>query len=206
MPLQNRVSPAGVITAISSRGSLMGNRGILHDENKELKAVSKIKGWVTCHLEYKGRKRELMAKNRYTELFFLDEVTAFAAGHRPCAECRRERYNEFKTKWLEANSKLLNGEKESITNIDNILHKERIDKTRKVTFNVSIDILPTGAMIKIEEQIYLLWENRLYLWSFDGYEKTNIIIKSQLVEVLTPYTYIKMFQKGFKPDVHSSVE
>ena len=124
MPLQNRVSPIGSIVSVSSKGTLMGNRGRLHNENKELKSLSKHKCWVACKLEFKGRKRELMAPNKYTELFFLDEATAFTAGHRPCGECRKDRYKEFKSKWLEANFDLLNGEKDSIGNIDKIVHKE----------------------------------------------------------------------------------
>ena len=95
MPLQNRVNPNGELKAVKSRGAFLGNRGIIHNDEKEIIAPFKIKGWVTCQLEFKGRKRELMAKGRYTELFFLDEATAFSAGHRPCAECRRTRYNEF---------------------------------------------------------------------------------------------------------------
>ena len=205
MPLQNKVSPIGKIEAVKARGTLMGNRGILHDENKEIKTLSKIKGWVTCNLEYKDRKRELMAKGRYTELFFLDEATAFGSGHRPCAECRRDRYNEFKLKWLEANSILLNNQKDSIANIDKIIHKERINKNEKVTFREKINTLPDGSIIRIESQIYLIWQNSLFIWSFQGYKKSNIEIKHQTVEVLTPYSYVKMFQKGFIPLVHSTI-
>lgn len=132
MPLQNRVSPNGDIVATYQRGMFMGNRGILHNDEKELVSTSKIKGWVTCRLEFKGRKRELMAKGRYTELFFFDEATAFAAGHRPCAECRRERYKEFKSKWLEANGTLLGGDSTAIGEIDKIIHKQRIHKQKKL--------------------------------------------------------------------------
>jgi hypothetical protein len=202
MPLQNRVSPIGSIVSVSSKGTLMGNRGILHNENKEIKSLSKHKCWVTCKLEFKGRKRELMAPNKYTELFFLDEATAFAAGHRPCGECRRDRYKEFKSKWLEANFDLLNGEKDSIGNIDKIVHKERIYKNEKVTYSENIDKLPNGTMIKIDEKIYVIWDNSLYLWSFDGYEKSNLNIRNELVKVLTPFSYVRMFEKGFIPFLH----
>jgi hypothetical protein len=101
----------------------LGNRGVLHNSNKEIISTHRIKGWVTCLLEFKGRKREIMAPNRYTELFFLDEVTAFAAGHRPCAECRRERYNEFKEKWLIANGDLLEDKNTTVANINKIIHQ-----------------------------------------------------------------------------------
>lgn len=91
MPLQNRVNPRGTIEQSSARGTFMGNRGVLHNGKRELTRQFKTKAWIICLLEFKGRKRELMTPGRYTELFFLDEVTAFAAGHRPCAECRRKR-------------------------------------------------------------------------------------------------------------------
>jgi hypothetical protein len=87
MPLQNRVTPEGTIERDSAKGTFMGNRGVLHDANKELKRQFKSRAWITCLLKFKGRKRELMTPRAYTELFFLDEVTAFSAGHRPCAEC-----------------------------------------------------------------------------------------------------------------------
>ncbi|MBK1885627.1 hypothetical protein [Marinobacter sp. DY40_1A1] len=103
MPLQNRVEPSGTIVKTSARGSLMGNRGVLNNKDKELTRTFKIKPWITCALEFKGRQRELMSPGGYTELFFLDEVTAFAAGHRPCAEGRRARYNEFRDAWGNAN-------------------------------------------------------------------------------------------------------
>lgn len=206
MPLQNRVSPIGDIVSVSSKGTLMGNRGILHNENKELKSLSKHKCWVTCKLEFKGRKRELMAPNKYTELFFLDEATAFTAGHRPCGECRKDRYKEFKSKWLEANFDLLNGEKDSIGNIDKIVHKERIYKNEKVTFNENVDNLPNGTMIKNGNEVYLIWNKSLYLWSFNGYKKSYIKIENKCVEVLTPYSYVKMFEKGFIPSLHHTFD
>ena len=104
MPLQNRVNPRGTIEQSSARGTYMGNRGVLHNGKRELTRQFKTKAWIICLLEFKGRKRELMTPGRYTELFFLDEVTAFAAGHRPCAECRRKRYNEFRDAWQAANA------------------------------------------------------------------------------------------------------
>lgn len=206
MPLQNRLRPDGKIVKEIEYGTLMGNRGILHNENKELVSNSKIKGWVTCKLEFKGRKRELMAKSRYTELFFLDEATAFSAGHRPCAECRRDRYNEFKTKWLEANIDLLDKQKTTISNIDKIIHLERINKKEKVTFTEYLDNLPTGTMIKINENIYLIWNMKLYKWDFKGYKESQLKIDSIKVNVLTPFSYVKMFKKGFIPQVHKSLE
>ena len=95
MPRQNRVTPAGDIIATPERGTFFGNRGVLHDDQGRIRRTWQLKRWLICVLEYKGRRRTVMTPGRYTELFFLDEATALAAGHRPCAECRRERYNAF---------------------------------------------------------------------------------------------------------------
>ncbi|MAC83959.1 MAG: hypothetical protein CL624_07470 [Arcobacter sp.] len=206
MPLQNRVNPNGGIEAVKSRGSFLGNRGIIHNEQKEIISPFKIKGWVTCQLEFKGRKRELMAKGRYTELFFIDEATAFSAGHRPCAECRRTRYNEFKSKWLEANQNLLIDDSRSIANIDKIIHQDRINKKQKVTYQDKMTLLPNGTMIQIDNIEYLIWNYKVFKWTFEGYESTNINIIDKNVTVLTPKSYVEMFKKGFIPTVHISLQ
>jgi hypothetical protein len=100
MPLQNRATPFGVIVASEARGNLMGNRGCLHDDNRALSRRRwTTRAWVTCLLSFKGRRRQLMRPGHYTELFFLDEATALAAGHRPCAECRREAFRRFVDGW-----------------------------------------------------------------------------------------------------------
>ncbi len=99
MPLQNRVDPYGTLHATEARGAWMGNRGVLHDASKHVVAAWRLRRWITCVLTFKERRREVFAPNRYSELFFLDEATSLAAGHRPCAECRRERYEEFRDAW-----------------------------------------------------------------------------------------------------------
>src|SRR3978361_1384995 len=115
--LQNRVDPFGNIINTSARGALMGNRGLLHNDKQTLVRTFKLKAWITCKLEFKERKRTVMAPNQYTELFFLDEATSFAAGHRPCFECRREDYNRFKTNWLKGNPEYSFNGKTSIKEI-----------------------------------------------------------------------------------------
>src|SRR5690349_3702389 len=101
MPLQNRVDPFGYIFRSPARGTFMGNRGgALHNDQREIVRPFKSRQWITCLLEFKGRRRSVMSPRRYTELFFLDEAVAFAAGHRPCAECRRGRFNEFRRVWM----------------------------------------------------------------------------------------------------------
>src|SRR5688500_8008085 len=100
MPRQNRVTPFGELIAAPARGTLMGNRGCLHDGDQRIRRLFVGKRWIHCVLEFKGRRRQVMAPGRYTELFFLDESTALAAGHRPCAECQRDRYLEFRRCWM----------------------------------------------------------------------------------------------------------
>ena len=139
--MQNRVDPFGNIIKTKARGSWMGNRGILHDEHQQVLRPFKLKAWLICVLEFNGRKRQVMAPNRYTELFFVDEATAFAAGHRPCFECRRQDYNRFKSSWLKGNPEYHFNEKTSIQKIDEVLHQERINRGgSKVTFEENIKI------------------------------------------------------------------
>jgi len=206
MPLQNRVNPRGEIKAVKSRGEFLGNRGIIHNEEQKIILPFKIKGWVTCRLEFKGRKRKLMSKGKYTELFFLDEATAFSAGHRPCAECRRQRYNEFKEKWLEANQHLLIENSTNIANIDKIIHQDRIEKKQKVTYQNKMNLLPNGTIIEIDNKIYIIWNNKIFKWTFEGYESTDINMTNDIVTVLTPKSYVEMFKKGFVPSIHISLQ
>lgn len=206
MPLQNRVNPNGELRAVKSRGEFLGNRGIIHNDKKEIISHFKIKSWVTCQLKFKGRKRELMAKRKYTELFFLDEATAFSAGHRPCGECRRLRYREFKQKWLEANKNLLINDSINIASIDKIIHQERIAKKQKITYQDKMNLLPNGTMIDIDSISYLIWNNKIFKWTFEGYQSTTICITNNDTTVLTPQSYVKMFKQGFIPTVHISLQ
>lgn len=125
MPLQNRVTPFGTLIATSERGTLMGNRGCLHDERQRIRRPFQLQRWLICLLEFKGRWRPMMKPGHYTELFFLDEATALAAGHRPCAECQRTRFDLFRETWAKANPKHTNKTRPLATEIDTVLHKER---------------------------------------------------------------------------------
>src|SRR5262245_37465472 len=100
MPLQNRVTPFGEIVAVPERGTLMGNRGVLHNDAGRIVRSYQVRRWIACRTTFRGRRRQLLQPHSYTELFFLDEATAFAAGHRPCAECRHTDYQRFKTAWM----------------------------------------------------------------------------------------------------------
>src|SRR5215467_3109984 len=132
MPLRNRVTPRGEILAFEPRGTFMGNRGgSLHNEKREIVRQYASRRWITCLLEFKGRHRVVMSPKRYTELFFLDEAVALAAGHRPCAECRRERFNAFKAAWRPEQV----GNFRYADDIDRGLHRARIDEAKeKVTY------------------------------------------------------------------------
>src|SRR5690242_1774734 len=170
--MQNRVNPYGEIIETKARGSWMGNRGLLHDPSKHIVRPYKLKAWITCLLQFKGRHREIMAPNRYTELFFLDEATAFAAGHRPCFECRREDFNRFKTLWIKGNPEYNFSAKTSIEAIDKILHHERMnDDGSKKTYKANINSLPVGTFISIDNDPWLIANDHIWLWTPGGYIK-----------------------------------
>ena len=127
-PLQNRVTPSGDLIATPAHGTLMGNRGRLHDPARRIvrRVAGGYRAWVTCRLAFGGRRRVVMAPNRYTELFFLDEATALAAGHRPCGECRRADFRRFRATWLAANPDRGLGPDAPIDAIDRELHRDRL--------------------------------------------------------------------------------
>ncbi len=207
MPLQNRVDPWGNIRAVDARGTIMGNRGILHNEKKSIVARWRTKNWIACELEFRGRKREVFLPHRYSQLFFLDEATAFSAGHRPCAECRRARYNEFKAAWLEANRMQAGEGFVAARQMDIILHRERVTgEGEKVTFEAKLATLPDGTFIEKGNTAWLIWEEKLHCWSFWGYEHSRPFASfSEIIRVLTPESVVRTFSLGFRPKVHESV-
>ncbi|WP_295875255.1 hypothetical protein [uncultured Zhongshania sp.] len=203
MALQNRVTPLGQLEAVSAKGAWLGNRGILHDDQKRIAAPWRHKAWVTCQLEFKGRKREIFGEGTYSELFFLDEATALAAGHRPCGECRRARFNEFKLLWSQANDGMVSPK---IADIDKLLHAERAIKTGdKLTYEALMSDVPSGAMVAVEGEPYLIWHDKMYHWSHQGYdEPIKLPPASVEVTVITPRSIVKLFEIGFVPQVHDS--
>ena len=144
----------------------MGNRGCLHDPHGNVKKRWAIKPWVTCLLDFKGRHRQIMAPGRYTELFFLDELTALAAGHRPCGTCQKARYDEFKRVWLEMNEDELGGGDRSIKAVDTYLHSERVCSAgRDVLWRAQVFDLPDGSMFSRTSdanQAWMKWGGRLH--------------------------------------------
>lgn len=203
MNLQNRIDPWGKLNQSNSRGTWLGNRGILHNNSKEIVAPWRHKAWIICNLEFKDRKREVFSPKKYSELFFLDEATALSAGHRPCAECRRARYNEFKAAWCSANT---DGVSVPASQIDKQLHSERaIRGGGKVTFEIKFSQLPEGAFVDIDGDALLYWQGELKRWSFEGYKSYDYLpAPSDLVTVLTPSSIVNTLQHGFLPQVHES--
>ncbi|MEO6839099.1 MAG: hypothetical protein ABI261_00405 [Ginsengibacter sp.] len=200
--LQNRVDPFGNLIKTPARGAWMGNRGILHNDKQEVIRSFKLKAWISCKLQFNGRKRQVMAPHRYTELFFLDEATSFAAGHRPCFECRREDYHKFKSLWLTGNPGYHFDEKTSIKNIDDILHKERMTRDRsKVTYEEKINSIPDGGFVLINENAYLVFKRQIYLWSPFGYDKGIDLPDEKKLTVLTPRSIVNTFRAGYIPQI-----
>jgi len=200
--LQNRVNPHGAIIKTSARGAWIGNRGQLHGATKTILRPFKLKAWITCLLQFKGRHREVMSPGLWTELFFLDEATAFAAGHRPCFECRHDDANRFKTAWLAGNSGYGFDKKTAIGKIDEIIHQERIDKNGgKVTFDADVQGLPNGTFIQVDNEPYLVAENQLFHWTPAGYEKPGLSLKPGQVTVLTPLSTVNAFRVGYLPQM-----
>jgi hypothetical protein len=210
MPLQNRINPFSKIIATPERGCFTGNRGVIHNGQKEIIKNHAVKYWITCMLEYKGMHRAVMTPNRWTELFFLDEATAIAAGHRPCGFCRHADFKRFKSLWLQANGEK-NGLKENtkMDVIDNIIHKERLDENNvQKTFSAYLETLPDGVFIKLpkNKNAYLWHQQNLYEWSFKGYKKIAGFNKNQMVDVLTPTSYVEVFRNGYTPQIHFSAK
>ena len=150
MGRQNRVTPFGEIVATPERGTFMGNRGVLHDGEGRILRAWQLKRWIVCVLEFRGRKRRVMTPGRYTELFFLDEATALAVGHRPCAECRHARFLDFCNAWRTAHPDGGRSGRPTAQEIDDRLHAERVAPDRsKRTFEAALDELPDGVFVTV---------------------------------------------------------
>lgn len=206
MPLQNRVTPTGRLEAVPARGAWTGNRGIIHNDRREVVAQWRSKAWITCLLDFQGRRRKVFSPGHWSELFFLDEATAFAAGHRPCAYCRRPRYREFVDAWARANPGRFDTPRPLATRIDAILHEERVGADRgKRTWRERFDALPPGSFILVDGTPCLLWDGRVLPWSPEGYgAPLRAPAGGQEVEVLTPRSIVGMFRAGFGPQVDGS--
>src|SRR5919204_20734 len=202
MPLQNRVTPAGDVIATEHRGLFIGNRGIIHDPATKtlLKKRWSTPAWITCLCEFRGRWREVMGQRSWTELFFLDEATAFAAGHRPCFYCRREDAIRFRAAW-----EVGNGVRElRAKEMDAVLHRERLDRGSKRLHPLPMPLekLPDGAMVQAGDESFLIAQGRALKWSAAGYSQTGSTLPD--VMLLTPPSTLRAFAAGYRPVLHPS--
>jgi hypothetical protein len=197
MPLQNRVTPLGELIANPGRGLVYGNRGCLHDEHGHIRRWYSGKRWIACRLEFRGwRRTPLLQPGRFTELFFLDEATAFAAGHRPCALCRREDYDRLVAIW-----RRLHPDQIGADAIDAQLHAERVDpRTRaQLRHEAPIDDLPDGAFVLHDDVPQLVLGGSLLRWTARGYADRKPRPAAQRVVVITPPSLIAVLQAGWSP-------
>ena len=199
MPLQNRVTPLGELVATPERGLVYGNRGRLHDANGEIRRPWQLKRWISCRLEFRGRYRPggPMAPGRYTGLFFLDEATALAAGHRPCAECRNADYRSF----LELTGASRAGD------LDQRLHTERLGGgvAGRRLHERRLEDLPDGAFVLLDDAPWLVLEDALLRWTPGGYAERRSRPGGR-VDVITPPTSLDVLSSGWRgavPLLHS---
>ena len=193
MPLQNRVTPLGELVAVPERGLVYGNRGCLHDAQRRIRRQWQVKRWIACRLEFRGRYRaDPMPPSRYTGLFFLDEATALAAGHRPCAECRREDYNAFRA--------VLGFDRAD--EIDERLHEERLGPHREAPFAE----LPDGAFVLRDGTPWLVLQRELLCWTPGGYTE-RVARPGGRATVVTPPVLVDVLREGWSgavPLLHPS--
>ena len=205
MPLQNRVTPFGDIVAIAQRGLFTGNRGIIHDPTSKtlLNRRWSNKAWIICALSYKGHWREVMGRRSWTELFFLDEAVALAAGHRPCFACRRAAAEAFRAAWAEAREM---DTLPSAPTMDAILHEERLDHRRKRIhpLTMSIGDLPDGAVVARDNMAFTIVQGRAYRWSERGYYTAQPL--SHADGLLTPPSTLNAMLAGYRPLLHSTID
>jgi hypothetical protein len=202
-PLQNRVLPTGEVVADPARGTLMGNRGCIHRPDRTLgPARWRTKMWISCVLAWRDVRRDVMPPGRWTALFFLDEATAMAAGHRPCGYCRREDYLAYAGAWQQAAGlaqRLRAGE------MDTVLHAERVDSRtrRQRTRPARAGELPDGVMVRHDGVIGLLTGGRVLPWSIEGYLADPVPVEpGTSVELLTPPSSVAAIAAGYRPKLH----
>ena len=205
MPLQNRVTPFGDIVAIGQRGMLTGNRGIIHDVASKtlLNRRWSNKAWITCALDDRGRWRDVMAQRSWTELFFLDEAVAFAAGHRPCFACRRIAAEAFRSAWGRAQQM---ASPPSAPAMDAVLHGERLDRRRKRIHPLTMPIadLPDGAVVARDQSAFTIVAGQAYRWTESGYDLAQHLSKAD--GLLTPPSTLSAMRAGYRPVLHPAID
>jgi hypothetical protein len=178
----------------------MGNRGVIHNNEKQIMKAYAHKAWIICKLEYKGRKRRVMTPNRWTELFFLDEATALSAGHRPCFECRRQDALYFKECWIKGNPAHHFTAATSIRHIDGMIHGERISSERKkILHQRELCDIPEGTFVLLNTNAWLFLNGKLRRWTPFGYEDSIDATQKSPYDILTPRSIVNTFRAGYRP-------
>ena len=193
MAHRNRVTPLGELVADPARGLVYGNRGCLHDAEGRVRRGWSGRRWIACRLAFRGRRRELLRPGRYTELFFLDDATALAAGHRPCAECRREDYDRFCALWQG-----LHPGPAGADAIDARLHGERVAGRERRLHRASLDELPDGVFVLEEEAPFVVRGQELLRWSHAGYTERRPRHRGP-TELATPPSLVEVLRAGWSP-------
>jgi hypothetical protein len=196
MPLQNRVTPLGDLVADPARGLVYGNRGCLHDERGRIRRRYNGKRWIACQLEFRGwLRRPLLQPGRFTELFFLDEATAFAAGHRPCALCRREDYVRFGEMWRQRHPGQVGADA-----IDAQLHNERVTPDTRVQLRheAAFADLPDGTFVLEDDGPWLVIGRSLLRWTPEGYTERTPRPAHGQAEVITPASVVAVLRVGWQ--------
>jgi hypothetical protein len=204
MPLQNRVDPFGELFVTSARGLFMGNRGgRFHTDAQRLTSRRWVSPqWICCVTRFKQRKRDVWGRF-YTELFFLDEPTALAAGHRPCFECRRKDAEAFTEYWRQAQSLTV---RPRAADMDEVLHRERLNGKAKRRHRRSVDDLPDGAFISLDGAAFAVHGDALLRWTAAGYEEREPRSGGIMVDVLTPPAILDVLRAGYRPHWHPSAK
>ena len=202
MPLQNRVNPFGEIVAAAARGTFTGNRGIIHDPATRTLLARRwsSRAWLICRCAFEGRRRVVMGGRSWTELFFLDEATGLAAGHRPCHYCRRDAALAFRDAWARGNG----GARPATPAMDAILHRERLDGREKRLHKLPVPAtaLPDGTMLADADGALLIAAGQPFRWSFDGYAPTRIVGE---IALLTPPSTLRALASGYRPELHPGI-
>jgi hypothetical protein len=203
MPRQNRVTPYGELLAVPDRGLFWGNRGPLLDREGRLARYARGRAWVICVLSFKGRRRQQWRPGRLTELYFLDEATGLAAGHRPCGECRYQEYQAFKRAWARALGPA--GPPPRAPEIDARLHESRLIRPgMRRTYQAPLAGLPSGAMVDIGGDPWLVRDGRLLAWTPGGYAERPVTLPRGPVTVVTPQVTVAVLAAGYRPALHPS--
>ncbi len=195
--MQNRVTPLGDLIADPARGLVYGNRGCLHDEHGRIRQRYQVKRWIACRLEFRGWHRApLMQPGRFTELFFLDEATALAAGHRPCALCRRADYDFLTAVWAE-----IHPEQAGADAIDAQLHRERVvpGSGQRVLHPASLDELPDGTFVLDRGEPWLVLDDRLIRWTPPGYVEQRRRPRREDTQLITPPSLVALLERERRP-------